>query len=75
MDETQNDNTQAAGSDATAAGLQSGTESAQAEPASAPHPAHGVIDEIEQKLGEWVDDVDGEFGGLLAKLRGFFIHQ
>ncbi|MHB1333417.1 MAG: hypothetical protein ACYCY1_12535 [Sulfuriferula sp.] len=33
------------------------------------HPAHSVINEIEDKLELWCDDIDGEFGALLTKLR------
>lgn len=37
--------------------------------AAAEHPAHSVLNEIEDKLELWCDDVEGEFSALLTKLR------
>lgn len=37
--------------------------------AVAVHPAHSVLNEIEDKLEMWCDDVEGEFSHLLTKLR------
>lgn len=37
--------------------------------AAAVHPAHSVLNEIEDKIELWCDDVEGEFSALLTKLR------
>ena len=37
--------------------------------AAADHPAHSVLNEIEDRLQLWCDDVEGEFSALLTKLR------
>jgi len=42
---------------------------AEAENTKDEHPAHSVLNEIEDKLEMWCDDVEGEFSHLLTKLR------